>query len=62
MKNIFEYVKLGFGVYFGYVIAKYTDKFLEIKYNEYKCKKQEEAYVHNDIKNTYEYAKEQNTK
>lgn len=36
MKELWSYIKLGFGVYFGYTIAKYTDQFLGLKYNEFK--------------------------
>lgn len=62
LKELWCYVKLGFGMYFGYTLAKYTDQFLEVKYHEYKAKKQqEEAYIQNDIKNTCQCAKEQTT-
>ena len=60
MKELWCYIKLGFGVYFGYTLAKYTDQFLGLKYNEFKRSKLEKEYIKNDIKITEELAKETN--
>lgn len=35
MRELIGYIKIGFGIYSGYIIAKYVDKYLTKKYNKY---------------------------